>query len=353
MTDMESTTVEASEPSGWSEPDYSDVPDHLVDGMKKEHEASKKKAEKSTDKSVKSSATTVKSTDTTSDKPSTSKEKDLSDKSVRQVSDKLDNNPTSEKKKLKIRGKEQEVEEEEYHAYAQKGLTATQDWQAAAKMKRDADERIQRIKDDPISVLQELGIDIDKIAEERIWDKIQKETDPEKYEAMKVQAEKDRKAKAYDEEQTKKLTSEQEVRKAENRRRFQEDFDKKIGATLASSGLPKTPRSAQRVVDYLEAAVREGYEPDIAEIAENVKQDLISDTRVFFDEAPAEIVVEMLGAKNVEKIRLHLLKKFKDTQTNSYAKPSTEPKPGRSNAPKKISGHDWLKDIKQGYLGKR
>ena len=346
MTDMESTTLEASEPSGWSEPDYSDVPDHLVDGMKKEHEASKKKAEKSTDKSVKSSATTVKSTDTTSDKPSTSKEKDSaeSDKSSAQPSD---------KRKLKIRGQELEVDDDKYHEYAQKGAASTQTWQEAAKLKKEAEDRIQRIKDDPISVLQELGIDIDKIAEERIWDKIQKETDPEKYEAMKVQAEKDRKAKAYDEEQNKKLTSEQEARKAENRRRFQEDFDKKIGATLASSGLPKTPRSAQRVVDYLEAAVREGYEPDIAEIAENVKQDLISDTRVFFDEAPAEIVVEMLGAKNVEKIRLHLLKKFKDTQTNSYAKPSTEPKPGRSNAPKKISGHDWLKDIKQGYLGKR
>ena len=49
MTDMESTTLEASEPSVWSEPDYSDVPDHLVDGMKKEHEASKKR-EKTTSK---------------------------------------------------------------------------------------------------------------------------------------------------------------------------------------------------------------------------------------------------------------------------------------------------------------
>lgn len=333
MTDMESTPVEATsgEPTSWDEPDYSDVPDHLVEGRKKDDAAKKKEVDKKDPKEV-------------APKSSVTKEE--------KNEEKLQQTETA-KKKLKMKGQEVEVDDAKYHEYAQKGYASTVTWQEAAKMKKEADDRIDRLKTDPLGVLNELGIDIDKIAEERIWDKIQKETDPEKYEAMKTQQEKDRKAKAYDEEQNKKLTAEQEERKAENRRRFQDDFDKKIGSTLAASGLPKTPRAAQRVVDYLEAAVREGYEPDIAEIAENVKQDLISDTRVFFDDATPEMVVEMLGAKNVEKIRLHLLKKFKDTQTNSYAKPSNEPKPGRSNAPKKVSGHDWLKDIKQSYLGNR
>lgn len=366
MTSVEPTAVEAPiTEHEIPDEDWSDVPDHIVAERKAEREKERVKKEKAKEKAKeKSSAQSDKSSDTTSDKQKESQEKDSAQ------SDKSSAQP--EKKKLKIKGQELEVDEAKYHEYAQKGYASTVTWQEAARMKKDADDRTLRLKSDPLGVLDELGVDIDKIAEERVWDRIQKELDPVKYEENKRAAEKDKKAQAFDEIQTKAEREESERKQSENRARYAQELDKKIGDTLKVAKLPRSPRAAQRVVDYIEAAVRQGYQPDFNEVAENVRQELSDETKillessdphtikeflgpnvfkVLFEDADAEFVIETLGPRAVEKIRTHLLSKFKATQTNKFSPPSNESKES-PQGPKKLSGEAWRKQVMADYLGR-
>ena len=95
-------------------------------------------------------------------------------------------------KKLKIKGREVEVDDSKYHEFAQKGAAATETWQEAAKMKRDAEAFIHELKTNPLKVLKDpnLGVDMRKIAEQFIWEQMQEESlSPEQIDQRKKDAE--------------------------------------------------------------------------------------------------------------------------------------------------------------------
>ena len=64
-------------------------------------------------------------------------------------------------KKLKVRGREIEVDEAGYHAYAQKGAAAEEKWQEAAKIKKEADAFVERLKKNPIEVLKDPSLGVE------------------------------------------------------------------------------------------------------------------------------------------------------------------------------------------------
>ena len=80
-------------------------------------------------------------------------------------------------KKLKVKGKEIEVDDAQYHSYAQKGAAATQTWEEAAKMRKEAEGFVHLLKTDPLKILKDpnLGLDFRKIAEDYLWEQLQDE----------------------------------------------------------------------------------------------------------------------------------------------------------------------------------
>ena len=317
-----------TESDGWPEPDYSDVPTVYLEDRKREDAEKKKKWLE--EKKAKAEPSPAKAPE--KPKPETPTQAEA-------------------KRKLKIKGKELEVDETQYHEFAQKGAAATQTWQEAANLKKETEARLAKIKNDPISVLREVGIDVDKLAEDYVWEQIQKKANPEEYARIEQQREFDRLKNLEKSVEEEKMTA----KKKEAHQYYAQEFDKKIASAITQAKLPRNPRAANRVVDYLEAAIEQGYEPDISEIAANVREDLVKETADLLSEADEDALFELLGPKVIEKIRLALLKKFKASQAPTFNAPSREaPKPSRTSAqPKKVANDNWRDNLIKDYIGRR
>src|SRR5271166_5258847 len=69
--------------------------------------------------------------------------------------------------KLKVNGRDLEVDEAELLKRAQMGYSADQRWQETAQMRKQMDAFIHLIQTDPAKALAQMGHDVDKLAEDR------------------------------------------------------------------------------------------------------------------------------------------------------------------------------------------
>lgn len=253
-------------------------------------------------------------------------------------------------KKLKIKGREVEVDDSKYHEFAQKGAAATETWQEAAKMKRDAEAFLHELKTNPLKVLRDpnLGVDLRKIAEQAIWEEMQEESlSPEQIEQRKKDAE----LEEYRAEKEAKKKADEEQKMSELDQHYSADYDKRITAALHTAGLPRTTGTVRRITDYMLNDVRNGVERDMADYLEHVRQDYMADFAEFFDATDGEKLSKFLGDKNLKKVRESDLKKMKTTtpqQGHTFV-------PGKgmvSKPAKKLGGEDWVKQIRKEMLGK-
>ena len=254
-------------------------------------------------------------------------------------------------KKLKVKGKEIEVDEANYHAFAQKGAAATETWQEAAKMKRDAEAFVHRLKTNPREVLLDpsLGLDFRKIAEEYLWEQIQDEQlSPEE----KATRSRDRELEKYRaaEKETESKAAEAKAKELHNH--YAADYDRQITTALSKSGLPKTTGTVRRMTDYMLHDVRAGISRDPSEYIDQVRQDYIHDIQELFGQTDGDTLLKLLGDETGKKLRLADLKRLKSpTPSEGHVfvpgKGMVKEKPA-----KKMSGEAWQKDLVKGYLGR-
>ena len=253
-------------------------------------------------------------------------------------------------KKLKIKGREVEVDDSKYHEFAQKGAAATETWQEAAKMKRDAEAFIHELKTNPLKVLKDpnLGVDMRKIAEQFIWEQMQEESlSPEQIDQRKKDAE----LEEYRAEKEARKKADEEQKMSELDQHYSADYDKRITTALHTAGLPRTTGTVRRITDYMLNDVRNGVERNMADYLEHVRQDYMADFAEFFDATDGEKLSKFLGDKNLKKVRESDLKRMKTTtpqQGHTFV-------PGKgmvSKPAKKIGGEDWVKQIRKEMLGK-
>lgn len=254
-------------------------------------------------------------------------------------------------KKLKVRGKEIEVDEAGYHAYAQKGAAAEEKWQEAAKMKKEADAFIQRLKSNPIEVLKDptLGVDFRKVAEDYLWEQMQDENlSPEEKQYRKDQQELKnlREAKEKHESDLESQRHQAEVQ------HFEQEYDKKVATALADSGLPKTTGTIRRITEYMLLDVKNGVERPISDYVDLVSRDYADDIKDLIGNLPADKLLKLLGSDVSKKIRDHDVAKLKSAQPAS----GHTFVPGKGMVPankpaKKLSGHDWQQQIMKEMRG--
>src|SRR5271165_1509102 len=92
--------------------------------------------------------------------------------------------------KLKVGGKDLEVDEAELMKRAQMGYSADQKWQEAAQMRKQMESFIHLLQNDPGKALAQMGHDVDKLAEDRIKARIEEmQKSPEQVEREKAQRE--------------------------------------------------------------------------------------------------------------------------------------------------------------------
>jgi hypothetical protein len=208
---------------------------------------------------------------------------------------------------LKVRGKtvEREVDlsdDEFLKNQLQLAEVSKQSMQDAAELKKAYQKELQRFKEDPWSVIQELGLDPDQLAEMRIQQRIEEmKKSPEQLEKERITQELQQAR-----EEAKRLKEEKEqieMQKLQEQAAVQIK-DEISSAIAAHKTLPNTPYVEKRIADALLWAMNNGYEDATAEdVVPLVEQEMRKELAELYDQLPDEMLEQFVGKKTMERMR--------------------------------------------------
>jgi len=243
------------------------------------------------------------------------------------------------KYELQVNGKKKAIEldfdnDEEVKKYLSKAMAADEKFEEAAMTRKQAEQLVNMLKQNPLSILRhpELGLDVKALATQILndeLDEMQKTPEQKKLEEMEKQL-KDR------EEMLKRI--EEEKRQAEMARLQAEAYqqiDDDITNALSTSDLPKSPYVVKRIADAMIEAVNLGYEDvRVGDIMPYVESQILSEIQAMFEAKPAETMEKLVGKKNLDAYRKSKLTKSKKPvetaqqvkDTGAKDKPKEDPK---------------------------
>jgi len=211
------------------------------------------------------------------------------------------------RKKLKVGGKEIEVDEDELVKRAQMGYSAEEKWQEASKMRKQVDTFINMLQQDPAKALEKMGFDVDALAEARIQQRIEEmQKSPEQLELERVRRE----------NQEIKAEREKEKQELQNReiQRMQEQFavqiENDITSALDSSefGLPKSPYFVKRIADVMIYGLKNGKEISAKRAAEIVRDEVKTEWNEMFSVSSDDAFERLIGKDRLNKYRRSKIK---------------------------------------------
>lgn len=242
--------------------------------------------------------------------------------------------------KLKIDGKEEELDEKTVLTYAQKGKAADKRLEEATKKERMAQSFLDAIRKDPLGVLthQDIGFNFDEIAEKHLISKYQREQmSPEQRELLEARS----KLEAYESE---KKTYEQKV--AEDRQHKADeavalDLDKTFSQALKASGLPKTPVTVKRMAALMLKNLELGLDLAPDQVVELVREDMQVEIRELLSSADGEMLMKLLGDEPAKRLRQYDLARVRGKPGTTPARESS----GNGEQPRKMLTKDEWKAL--------
>lgn len=216
--------------------------------------------------------------------------------------------------KVKIEGKELEVDEDELIRGYQVRKVSEKYRREGEAAKKQAEEFVRLLKEDPIRLLKDprIGHDVRKLAEEYLAGQLKDEMmDPKERELRDAKA----KIKQF-EDFEKKQKEEQELQKKEIlRKKFTENYTQDIVKALDTSGLPRKPETVKRIANKMALALKIGENITASEATQLVKEDLIEESKSIYSASPAETLASLLGEENLKKIREWDISRLKSGQS--------------------------------------
>jgi hypothetical protein len=265
--------------------------------------------------------------------------------------------------KLKVGGKDLEVDEAELLKRAQMGYSADQKWQEAAQIRKQSEDFIALMQRDPVKALEMMGYDVDKMAEDRIKYRIEEmQKSPEQLEREKMQ----RELEAMKAEREKERTEAQQRETQRLQDQFAIEIENDISAALDdnSYGFPKTPYVVKRVADMMILAVQEGLRTNndrlknvsAKDILPLVRDEIQREQRELYSLAPDEVFESLVGKDRLNKYRKAKIKKtaakpasasdVKSTGTRELQKAQEESNKNQ----KKTSAKDFFRSLGSGKV---
>lgn len=251
--------------------------------------------------------------------------------------------------KLKVAGKDVEVDEAELLKRAQMGYSADEKWQEAAKMRKQLENFVGLLQQDPATALEKMGFNVDEFAEKRIQQRIEEmKKSPEQLEKERI------------EKELNDLKSEREREKEEARQReikqlqdkYAVELENEINSALSSNelGLPKSPYIVKRMADVMIYAIKNKV-PDFTakQALEIVQKEVLDELNQMYAVAPDEVFEKLVGKDRLNKYRRAKIKKTAKPATASDIRPTGTKELQQSredNKPKqKIKLNDFLKNL--------
>lgn len=248
--------------------------------------------------------------------------------------------------KLKVNGEDREVtldwnDKEDIIRRLQMAEAGQSAMQRSAELERNFDSGIQNIMDDPWAALEEMGFDVDAMAEERIQQQIQQlQKTPEQV----AQEERDTELESLRQQ----IKDQEEKRNdAEYQRVEQEasiNLDQEITSALsATTDLPKSSYVVKRIADAMLNAMDHGIEDiTVAQVIPSVQKEINEEMQGLFSAMPDKVLEQYLGNKTLDRLRQGRLAKMK-TPTARSIQDTGRQEPVEQEVKKKVKMSDWLR----------
>lgn len=247
------------------------------------------------------------------------------------------------KLKLKIDGKEEEIDENEAAVLAQKGRASERRFQEAAAVRKEAQDVIAWLKQNPAEAMKKLGVDPRKFSEEFLVDALQREAESP---AQKEVRENREKLAAYEKKDKEREASEkkaQEAKIAEDKRQvdgkrqreIMERFDVAFTAALDKSGLPKNAYTIKRMAELQRANLRAKGEFTPDQLAKIVAEDYNTETKHRTSGLEGEKLLEFIASVDptlLKRVQKGLIGRLKGKHTFSAPTTPTPPPAAESGS---------------------
>lgn len=220
------------------------------------------------------------------------------------------------KLKLKINGREMELEEPEVIRRAQLASAADEKFREAAEMRKQAEQFFQTLLSDPKSVLlhPELRdkINFRQLAEEFLGSELKRELmSPEERELQELREWRKQQQEQAENAKREQMTKAQREEMTRLQQQAAKKYDQEITDILSVSQLPKNPYTVKRVAELLHGALSKGYELDVQTAVDMVRESYMSDVQALVGGLDGEALVRVLGDEITKKLRKHDLARLK------------------------------------------
>lgn len=227
----------------------------------------------------------------------------------------------------------------------QLSAAARQAMQETANLKKFYESEVSRLKQDPFSVLAELGLDPDQLAEMRIQQRIEEmKKSPEQIERERIQAE----LQAAREEAN-RLKAEREAEQFEKLKdQAAAQIETEIEQALDShKTLPKSRHIVKRIADSMLWAINNGYDDVTAEdVMPLVEKEWREEMSRLMDDSPEDVLEQLIGQRNIERLRAKRLNAMATTKTANSVKPTAASVQKQEDKPReKIKQRDFFKAL--------
>ena len=242
---------------------------------------------------------------------------------------------------LKVNGKSRSIDldlsdDKAVQDYLQKAMAADEKFQEAATLRKDVQQLVRTLKENPLAILMHpnVGVDVKKLAEQVInqeLEEMQKSPEQKRLEQLE---------KELAQERSEKQRIEEERRQADVARRQEEEFrriDDDISDALSATDLPKTPYVVKRISDAMISAFDLGYrDVSVKDIMPIVEKQLKEELGQWFDSSSEDALEKLMG-KNLDRIRKKRVAAAKalPKATPNQVKPTGESKPKEDATPAK------------------
>jgi hypothetical protein len=228
----------------------------------------------------------------------------------------------------------------------QLSAAARQAMQETANLKKMYESEIGRLRQDPFSVLAELGLDPDQLAEMRIQQRIEEmKKSPEQVEREKIQIELQaarEEARALKEERD---SSQFEKLKEQAATQIETEIEQALDAHKT---LPKSRHIVKRIADSMLWAMNNGYDVTAEDVMPMVEKEWRDEMSRLMDDSPEDVLEQLIGQRNIERLRAKRLNVMNTSNAKTAAsiKSTAASVQKQDNTPKqKIKQRDFFRGL--------
>ena len=182
-----------------------------------------------------------------------------------------------------------------------------------SQTKQTIDLLINNLKTDPAKVLQAIGMDPVKLAEEVLYKKLEEDMmEPSERERLSLQRENERLRQESEQRNKAELEKQQQVLLEQEYQAVTQDI---IQALDANPDLPRTPHVVKRAMFYMAKAIEKNVPVTVKDIMPLVREDIETENLAMLKNASPELISKLLGENKLKEIRQHDIKRVKTQQS--------------------------------------